>query len=163
MAGVRIVVDVEKDRRLELAGAGDSGVEVVHLEPEQHTIADGAGRVTHGTVMVIDLPSVKLQDQTVGTPLAAVELGIPQTLILGSAMAAHASKKTLVEAAGGLNVVAIDQGLGAHGSNDSSSATAPRFGNGARRVAACRPRCPWLRLRCPSHHGSRVSPQQPVR
>jgi len=162
MAGVRIVVDVEKDRRLELAGAGDSGVEVVHLEPEQHTIADGAGRVTHGTVMVIDLPSVKLQDQTVGAPLAGVELGIPQALILGSAMAAHAPQKPLVEAAGGLNVAAIDQGLGAHGSNDSSSATAPRFGNGAARrgmSAALSVAAPPLSVA----QRQRVSPQQPVR
>ena len=64
--------------------------------------------------MVIDLPRVKLQNQTVRAPLAGVKVRIPEPFVFGSTMAADAREKSLVPAARGLNVAAVDQGLGAH-------------------------------------------------
>ena len=64
--------------------------------------------------MVVDLPRVKLQDQTIRAPYAGVKVRIPEPFVLGSAMTADARKKPLVPAARGLNVAAVDEGLGAH-------------------------------------------------
>ena len=63
---------------------------------------------------MIDFPSVKLQDQTIRTPLAGVKVRIPEPFVLGSTMTADAREKSLVPAARGLNVAAVDEGLGAH-------------------------------------------------
>jgi hypothetical protein len=117
MARVRIPVNVQQNGRLELTSAGDSSVEVVHLEPEECAVANDTRRVAHRSVVVIDIPSVQLQDETIGAPLAGVELWIPQTFVLASAMAAHAAEKPLVKTTGGLYVVAVDQGLGPHRSD----------------------------------------------
>jgi hypothetical protein len=40
------------------------GVEVIHLEPEQHTITVGfAGAIADGAVMMFDVETVQLQDE----------------------------------------------------------------------------------------------------
>jgi hypothetical protein len=64
--------------------------------------------------VVIDLPRVQLQDQPVGAPLAGVVPRIPKPFVLGPSMTTHAPEQSLVPAARGLNVAAIDQRLGAH-------------------------------------------------
>jgi hypothetical protein len=64
--------------------------------------------------MMIDFPSVKLQDQTIRAPLASVKVRIPEPFVFGSTMTADAREKSLVPAARGLNVAAVDEGLGAH-------------------------------------------------
>ena len=68
---------VEYDERAQLVGAGDGGVEIVDFEPEQDAVSNAGGGVAHGTVMVIDVPGVKLKDQPIRAPLAAMKFGIP--------------------------------------------------------------------------------------
>jgi hypothetical protein len=111
---VRISVHIEHDGRLELARTRDCRVEVVDLEPQEHAIADGARGVAHRPVVVIDVPRVQLQDETVRAPLARVELRIPEPLVLRSSVTADAAEESLVPAARYLNVAAVDEGLGAH-------------------------------------------------
>jgi hypothetical protein len=67
-------------------------------------------------VVVIDLPRVQLQDQTVRAPLAGVEVRIPEPFVLGPSMTADAPEESLVPVAGGPNVAAVDEGLSTHGS-----------------------------------------------
>ncbi len=138
-------MNVEQDGRFEPACTGHGRVEVVDLEPEKHAIADGARCIGHGSVVVIDLPCVQLQDQTVRAPLAGVEVRIPEPFVLGPSMAADAPEKALVPAAGGLNVAARDERLGAH---ERSLATRSRVRTGQVRRSCVRcPRRPALRLR----------------
>jgi hypothetical protein len=66
-------------------------------------------------VVVIDLPGVQLQDQTVGSPLAGVKLRIPESFVLVAAVTADAPEESLVPEAGGPNVAAVDERLSAHG------------------------------------------------
>ena len=66
-------------------------------------------------MVVLNLPCVQLQDQTVRAPLAGVELRIPESLVLVPSVTTDAPEESLVPAAGGLNVTAVDEGLGAHG------------------------------------------------
>ncbi len=58
---------------------------------------------------MIHFPSVKLQDQTIRAPLAGVKARIPEPFVLGSTMTADAREKSLVPAARGLNVPAVDE------------------------------------------------------
>ena len=92
----------------------DGGVEIVDFEPKQDAVSNACRGVAHGTVMVIDVPSVKLKDQSIRAPLAGVKLGVPQTLVLSAAVATHASQKDLIPPARCLNVAAVDQRLSAH-------------------------------------------------
>src|SRR6187402_1026143 len=64
--------------------------------------------------MMVHFPCVKLQDQTIRSPLAGVKVRIPEPFVLGSTVTADAREKSLVPAARGLNVAAVDEGLGAH-------------------------------------------------
>ena len=112
---VRIAMNVEQDGRLEAARTRHGGVEVVDLKPQEHAVANDARGIAHGPVVVINFPCVQLQDQTVRVPLAHVEVRIPEPFVLGPSMTADAPKKSLVPAAGSLNVTAVDEGLGAHG------------------------------------------------
>jgi hypothetical protein len=66
-------------------------------------------------MVVVDLPGVQLQDETVRAPLARVQARIPKPFVLGPTVTADTSEESLVPAAGGLNVTAVDEGLGAHG------------------------------------------------
>jgi hypothetical protein len=44
-----------------------------------------------------------------------VEVRIPEPFVLGPTVTADTPEKSLVPAAGGLNITAVDEGLGAHG------------------------------------------------
>lgn len=114
MIGVRVSMHVMHDGRAEFACAGDRGVEIVHFEPEQDAVSNRGRGIAHGTVVVVDVPSVQLKDQAVGAPLAGVKPGIPQTFVLSPTVTSYASEKALVPAARGLNIVAVDQRLSAH-------------------------------------------------
>lgn len=99
---------VKHDGCSQRARAAHGGVEVVYFKPEQDAVADGDGGIAHGAVVVVDTPRVKLKDETVRTPPALVEPGIPESFVLAPAVASHASKKALIPAARSLNVAAID-------------------------------------------------------
>lgn len=84
------------------------GVEVLHLEPEQHTIAIGfVGAIADGAVMVLDFKVVQLQDE------AAI---LHQLLILPAAVSPAAAQQALIPLAAGFDVGDTDERLGAHGS-----------------------------------------------
>jgi hypothetical protein len=68
-------------------------VEVVHLEPEQHTIAVGSvGAIADGAVMMFDVKAVQLQDE----PAISHEL-----FIVPAAVSSAAPQQALVPPAAG--------------------------------------------------------------
>ena len=82
-------------------------VEVIHLEPEQHTITVGsAGAIADGAVMMFDFKAVQLQDQ----PAILHEL-----LIVPAAVSPAAAQQALIPPAAGCNIRNTDERLGAHG------------------------------------------------
>jgi hypothetical protein len=87
--------------RLHPFRAGDGGVEIVDLEPEEHAVAVGLdGRIADRAVMMLDLPSVQLQDQGVARN---------QALVFGAAVGA--AKQILVPPAARLDIADGDEGL----------------------------------------------------
>ena len=83
-------------------------VEVLHLEPEQHTIAVGSvGAIGDGAVMMLDFETVQLQDE-----LAILH----QLLILLAAVSPAAADQPLVPLAAGFDIGDTDERLGEHGS-----------------------------------------------
>jgi hypothetical protein len=114
VSGVRIDVNVSHDRGLELTGAGDDVLEIVHFEPEQDTVAYRLCRVADGTVMVIGMPIVQLQDQPVTALPAHVVPWIPKSFIFGTTMPADTSKQPLVPYARRLNVPTENERMCAH-------------------------------------------------
>jgi len=97
---------VQDDARLKLASARDGGIEVVHLEPQQDAVADRARGIPHRAMMVVDIPSVELKDQTVRAPLGVVKARIRQSLVLTAGMpvlrvavTTLAAEETLIESA----------------------------------------------------------------
>ena len=82
-------------------------VKILHLEPEQHTIAVGPIRaIGDGAVMVLDFKAVQLQDER------AI---LHQLLILLAAVGAAATEQALIPAAAGFDIRDADERLGAHG------------------------------------------------
>ena len=83
-------------------------VEVIHLEPEQHTIPVGfAGAIADKAVMMFDVKAVQLQDE-----LAILH----QLLIVAAAVRAAAVEQALIPPAAGCSIRYTDERLGAHGS-----------------------------------------------
>jgi len=72
LRSVWVVVYVTRDPCPERTRPCDGGVEVVDLEPQEHSIAERLVRVAHGTVVVGHVPGVKLKDEAVGAPLGVV-------------------------------------------------------------------------------------------
>lgn len=64
--------------------------------------------------MMLNIPRVKLQDETVTAVLGMVELRIDEPVVLASTVRARATEQVLVEAAGVLHVADREQGLCAH-------------------------------------------------
>ena len=82
-------------------------IEVIHLEPEQHTIAvRPVGGIADGTVMMLDLKAVQLQDE-----LAILH----QLLIVPAAVSSAAAQQMLIPPAAGFDIRDTDERLGAHG------------------------------------------------
>ena len=89
-------------------------VEVIHLEPEQHTISVGSvGAIAEGAVMMLDLKAVQLQDE-----LAILH----HLLILPAAVSSAAVQQALIPPAAGFNIRDADERLGAHGSYPNRTA-----------------------------------------
>ena len=89
-------------------GALHKRVEVIHLKPEQHTIALGSvGWIADGAVMMFDVEAVQLQDER------AI---LHQLLIVLAAMSSAASQQALIPAAAGFDVRDANERLGSHGS-----------------------------------------------
>jgi hypothetical protein len=89
--------------RLHPFRAGDGGVEIVDLEPEEHAVAVGLdGRIADRAVMMLDLPPVQLQDQGIVRN---------QALVFGPAMRAAAAEEILVPSAARFDVADGDEGL----------------------------------------------------
>ncbi len=82
------------------------GVEVVHLEPEQHTVAVGSvGAIADGAMMVLGFKTVQLQN----------EAAIPhELLIVPAAVSPAAAQQALIPLAAGFDICDTDEGLGAH-------------------------------------------------
>jgi len=82
-------------------------IEVLHLEPEQHTIAVGSvGAIANGPVMVLDFKAVQLQDD-----LAILY----QLLILPAAVRPAAAEQALIPPAAGFDIRDTNERLGVHG------------------------------------------------
>ena len=89
-------------------GALHYRVEVIHLEPEQHTIPVwSVSAIADGAVMMFDLKTVQLQDEV------AI---LHQVLILPAAVTSPAAQQALIPPTAGFDIRDTDEGLGAHGS-----------------------------------------------
>ena len=83
-------------------------VEIIHLEPEQHTIPVGfAGAIADGAVMMFDVKAVQLQDEP------AI---LHQLLIVAAAVSPPATQQALIPPATGFDIRDTDERLRAHGS-----------------------------------------------
>jgi hypothetical protein len=83
-------------------------VEVIHLEPEQHTIPVGSvSAIADGAVMMFDFKAVQLQDE------AAI---LHQLLILRAAVSPPAAQQALIPPTAGFDIRDKDERLRAHGS-----------------------------------------------
>src|SRR5579859_4434133 len=105
----RIAMAGQHDLDAHFGGTLHDRVEVIHLKPEQHTIAVGsAGAIADGAVMMFDVKAVQLQDE----PAILHEL-----LIVRAAVSPAAAQQALVPPAAGCNIRYTDERLGAHGSH----------------------------------------------
>ena len=77
MPGVRIDVTFAHDGGIKLTSADRYFLEIVHLEPKQNAVANRPGRIANGTMMMIGVPVVQLQDQPVAPPFARMAPRIP--------------------------------------------------------------------------------------
>jgi tRNA-Thr(GGU) m(6)t(6)A37 methyltransferase TsaA len=102
----RVAVRLQNDLGPELAGSRHGGVEVIDLEPQQHTVAVGASPyVAYGAVVMLNIPGVQLEN----------ELAVDgQPLVLRAAVRALAPEQALIPAAARLDILDGDQGLRAH-------------------------------------------------
>ena len=99
----RIAMARHQHVRLHPLRAGDRGIDVVDLEPEQHAVAVRLdGRIADRAVMMLDPPSVQLQDQGVARN---------QALVFGAAVGAAAAEQILVPPAARFDVADGDEGL----------------------------------------------------
>ena len=56
---------VKYDGRAELVGARDGGIEIAEFEPKQDAVSNPHRGVAHGAVMMINVPSVELKNQSI--------------------------------------------------------------------------------------------------
>src|SRR5215831_10790953 len=88
-------------------GALDKCIEIVHLEPEQYTIAIGfIDRVADGAVAVLGFKTVQLQDEMTI---------LHQLLVVLAAVSPAAPQQVLIPLAAGFDIGDTDERLGAHG------------------------------------------------
>jgi hypothetical protein len=87
-------------------GAGNSGVEIVDLKPQEHAISVWLKvGIPDVAMMVLHVPSVQLQDQpTVRN----------QPFILGTAMCALTTKQTLIPATARFDITHANEWLWVH-------------------------------------------------
>ena len=90
-----------------LLRAFDRRVEVIHVEPQEHTVAPRPDVwIAQRAVMVLDLPAVQLEDE----PSVAVD----QPFIVGSAVVAARPEQPLEPCTGGFDIVDCEEWLWAH-------------------------------------------------
>ncbi len=111
---VRIDVNISHNRSIELMGGGDHVLEVVHFEPEQNAVTDRLCWVANRPVMMIGMPIMQLQDQSVASPFACVVPWVPQSLIFSTPMPSDTAEQSLVPSARLLNVPTKDEWLRAY-------------------------------------------------
>jgi len=100
-----IAVARENNFGAEFLGSGGGGIEIFHFEPQQHAVAMGEVGISYGPVMILDFPTMQLQEQfTI----------VDQLFVMITTVAAAASQQFLVPAAAGFNVFYADQGLYMH-------------------------------------------------
>ena len=98
----------QHDLDAHFGGALHYPVEVIHLEPKQHSITIGSvGAIADGAVMMFDFKAMQLQDEP------AI---LHQLLILLAAVSPVAAQQALIPSAAGLDICDTDERLGAHGS-----------------------------------------------
>ncbi len=82
MLRIRIDVYIADDARLEFSRTRNGSVEIIDFEPEQYPVSHGKLGIDHGSVMVVDVPCMKLQNQAVRTPNCMVKFGINEPFVL---------------------------------------------------------------------------------
>jgi hypothetical protein len=91
--------------RLQVRGARDRRIEVVHFKPEQDAVSMCQVGVADGTVMVLHIPGVQLKD----------ELAVQnEPLILRASMPTLTPEQILIPATAGLNIAHANQWLWTH-------------------------------------------------
>jgi hypothetical protein len=94
------------DLGLHLGSAGDGGVEVVKLEPQENAVAVRfVITVTDRPVVVLHVEAVQLQNEPTGPD---------QSLVLRAAVRAAATQEPLVPSTTGCDVADGDEGLRTH-------------------------------------------------
>ncbi len=101
--------------RPKFLGADYGCIKVLHFKPQQHSIPMSQFRIPDGAVMMANVPVVQLHEQ-----LAIRD----QLLVLGSTMAALASKHALIPATARFNISNTNQGLWTHVQFHSNSTPA---------------------------------------
>ena len=103
----RIAHRAELDLRCKITRPGDGSVEVVDLEPQEYPVAERSGvRVAQRTVVVVDVPAVKLEDE--------VAVVVDQAFVIRTAVVASSAEKVLKPLARGLDVMDCNQRLRSH-------------------------------------------------
>lgn len=102
----RVAVTGHDDLHSHRFGADHGCVEIGNFKPKQHSVAVGLDIwITNGAVVMLDLPPVKLKDQS------AVD---DEALVLRPAVGAPAAEQLLIPAAARLNVFDADERLWMH-------------------------------------------------
>lgn len=97
----------QHDFNVHLEGTLHHRVEIIYLEPEQHTVAIGSvGAIADGAVVVLDFKVVQLQDER------AVH---HQLLILLAAVSPTTAQQALIPAAAGFYICETNERLRTHG------------------------------------------------
>ena len=110
----RIAVGCSNDRRVQAAGASDDVVELGYFaKPQQDTIADFDVWTNEYPVVVFDIPTMELKDQSaVGK----------EPFVLRTTMITSKAEKMLIPAAGRFDVAHSDHGLRLRRSNGNDDA-----------------------------------------
>lgn len=102
----RIAMTGQDDLRVQLRRPGRRRFEVIDLEPQEDAVAVREAGVADGAVMVLDFPTVQLQDQSSLRN---------EPFVIGSAMVAPAAQEPLVPTAAGFDIAHADERLWVHG------------------------------------------------
>jgi hypothetical protein len=102
----RIAVTGPGDFGLQLLRTLNGSIEVVKLKPEQHAVSVWPEfRVSDGTVVMLHVPSVQLQNETIARD---------QSFVLGAAMRTLTAKETLIPATARFDVTHANEWLWTH-------------------------------------------------
>ena len=102
----RVAMRCHHDIDAHLCTSPHRRIEIINLEPQQHTISIGAVvRLTDATVVVLDLKAVQLHHKPIS---------IDQAFVVRAAVVAADAEQLLVPTAARLNVGGTDQRLRAH-------------------------------------------------